>query len=364
MGLYGFAMTGQRVSGGLFTDAESKRYTGQRDDVWHKMIGEAMFCKECGSEVAPSNKFCARCGAPVPSMSSAGLVSAPRADEPVSVPTGEPTFVPADAPASSAPTGIPVAPFPSAYSPAPTPPYSSAAVPRPAPGTERTFGIVLMAVAALGVLLGLIFPTFVQRMYYAGNLPYALISFISAVGTALVPLILAVLGFIGMGFAARLKRQGLPSAWFSGAATADIIAGLTLVLVPFVGVLLGILTSFVGFSYAITNGIQFALTLIGGGAATVLHFLSSSKARELAGTNAGMNIISGLLMAAIVLYTLFRLFIQPQLISFLAYDLGMATTSYSFILSAFGFVGSLCTAAFFVVRGLFWMRASTKTQPK
>jgi hypothetical protein len=336
------------------------------------MTGEAMFCKECGSEIAPTSRFCARCGTPIPFAPTAEVASTSPVDEPVfvpvlatpSVPTGEPIFVPMDALAPPTPMGIPVAAFSPPYSSAPTPTYSSMSVPRPTPGAERTFGIVLMAMAILGVLLGLIFPTLVQRAFYAGNLPYALISSISAAGAALVPLALAILGFIGMGFAARLRRQGLPSAWFSGAATADIIAGLTLVLVPFVGVLLSMLASFVGFSYLMSNSIQFVLTLIGGGAAIVVHFLSSSKSRELVGTNAGMNIISGLLLVVIVLHALYQAFIQPQLINFFLYEMGLAVAEFNFILSAFGFVGSLCTAAFFVVRGLFWMHASTKTQPK
>jgi hypothetical protein len=236
--------------------------------------------------------------------------------------------------------------------------------PRFAPGAERTFGIVLMVMAGLSVLLGLVVSPLVQQAYYAANLPFVLISIISAIGAALVPLALTLIGFIGMGFASRLKRQGLPSAWFSGAATADIIAGLTFVLVPFVGVFLSMLISFAGFSYAIGNGVQFALTLIGGGAAIAVHFVSSGKSRELAGANTGMNILSGLLLAAIVLYALYEAFIQPELISFFLYEMNWTFSNFSFILSAIGFVGSLLTAAFFAVRGLFWMRASSKTQQK
>lgn len=103
------------------------------------------FCASCGSETAPAEKFCRKCGRPVTATAAPAPVTA-TAPAPVAA---APVAAAPVAPVASAPPVSPYVPG-AAYAPAPTPTVSEA------DRAVRAAGIGLAVVAVVGLLLGLL----------------------------------------------------------------------------------------------------------------------------------------------------------------------------------------------------------------
>jgi hypothetical protein len=297
-----------------------------------------MYCPNCGSHVPEGTRFCVSCGQPVEQFAQT-----PVQLDVVSVPVGS---TPETAPAMQM------------YEPA----QNRAASVSIKTGIEQIFGIILIVVAILGLFLG-----FVQTDYMVLNAVgfTTALFFVYLIDHIVVPVVMLLTGIFALSFANRVAKAQAPKTWVQGAALADIILGIGMLVTTLLGA-----AQFVA-QTAITNypdaySIVNILSIVSLGmfflflaASAVVHFVTSGRAKDL-NTSGTMGIVAGVLLAAYALYRPIFMLSIPSIQMTLLGEYGYDVVSFSRILTVISAIGTLFLVAALVTRGIFWIGVAKK----
>jgi hypothetical protein len=247
------------------------------------------------------------------------------------------------------------APTTQAYNPA----QNRAAFASVKAGPERAFGIILIAVAILGLFL-----EFAQIDYRVLSVTDStpVLFFVNLLAHIVVPAAMLLTGVFAFSFAKRVSSAQALKTWLQRVALADIILGAGMVVMTLLDAL-----QFAGMfgnneiSYSLLRvlstanlGLFFLFTV----ASAVVHFTSSGKAKAL-NTSSTPSIVAGILLVAYTLYQIIYLLSLSSIYTTLE-DHGY---EYGFIARVLGIIftiGVLILVAILVVRGVFWMGAAKK----